>query len=556
LAFLWLMAVPLAVRPASEPFDVLIANGTVVDGSGAPRYRADVGVRDGRIAAIGDLSKATAGKRIDATGLIVAPGFIDVHTHSDRGLIDPDLKDNKGFVTQGVTASVFGADGGYSPRSINELKETFRKQGVGTHYAFMVGVNAVRREVMGMENRPPTPEEMQEMKSLVRAAMESGAVGLSSALLYLPGRFASTEEVIELAKIAAEYDGLYDSHVRSAIADFEGSHKECIEIGERSGARPHPAHYKAVGKQNWGKAKALNDYYQARIDAGVDITVDQYPYDSAMTSQLIEIFVTPPEVAVPDLGRQLGDPSLSVEAKRELIAERTRKLIEALHDPKRREAIRVATEQPPPGVFSAVGSVGGYDALRILVSEKQPQLEGRLLVDIAAERKISPFELMADLVTEEGERIKVTPAAATEDDVREIMQRPWTMIASDGNLTGLEDGRGHPRSRGTFPRVLGRYVREWKVLTLEDAIRKMTSLPAGYYRLGQRGLIREGYWADLTVFDPETVIDRSTWRAPERYSEGIIHVLMEGEPVLENGRMTGAFRGRFLPRADRAVAMQ
>ncbi len=551
LTVLCLITAALAGCSTPESFDVLIVNGTVVDGSGESRYRADVGVRAGRIAGIGDLSQATARKRIDASGLIVAPGFIDVHTHGERGLVDPGLKANKGFVTQGVTTSVFGADGGHSPQSIKRLMETFEAQGVGTHYAFMVGVNAIRREVIGMEDRAPTPEELQQMKSLVREAMEMGAVGLSSGLMYLPGRYASTGEVVELAKIAAEFDGLYDSHIRNPLQDFEGSIRECIAIGERSGARPHPAHYKAVGAGNWGKVKAMNNYFQARIDSGVDITVDTYPYDAAATAQLADLFVTTPELGLPDIRRQLLGPALSAEAKRELINERTRKFVEAVSDPLRREAIRVATEEGLPGVYSVIVAAGSYDALRILVSEKHPELEGKMIVDVAAEKGVTPFEVMVDLVTEDGPATKVTLAAATETDVREIMKWPWTMIASDGSLTGFEDGRGHPRSRGTFPRVLGRYVRDWKVLTLEDAVRKMTFLSASYYRLADRGLIREGFWADITVFDPATVIDHATWHEPSLFSEGIIHVLMDGEPVLESGEMTGALHGRFLPASGR-----
>jgi N-acyl-D-aspartate/D-glutamate deacylase len=539
----------VAACSTTPPYDVLIINGTVVDGSGAQRYQADVGVRGGVIARIGDLSQDEGLERIDATGLIVAPGFIDVHTHAERGLIDPDLKTNQGFITQGVTAAVIGADGSHSPQSLKKLRDVFEAQGVGTHYAFMVGVNAIRQEVMGMQNRAPTQEELEKMKSLVREGMETGAVGLSSGLMYLPGRYASTEEVIELAKVAAEFDGLYDSHVRDPLVDFEGSIKECIEIGERSGARPHPAHYKSVGRRNWGKVKAMNDYFQSRIDAGTDITVDTYPYDAAATAQLADLFITPQEAGVPDIRSSLRDPAISAEAKRDLIQERVAGLVEALNDPVRREVIRAATEDGIPGVYSVIAVVGGYDALRILVSDSHPEWQGKMFVDVADEQELSPFELMVDLVREEGAVTKVTLAAATEDDVREILKRPWTMIASDGSLTGFEDGRGHPRSRGTFPRVLGRYVRELGVITLEDAVRKMTSLPAAYYRLGRRGLLREGNWADITVFDPETVIDRSTWREPSLYSEGIIHVLVEGVPVLENGRMTGALPGRFMPRA-------
>ena len=552
LIFLFGLAAPWSLcYPASQFFDTVIVNGIVIDGSGEPRYRADIGVRDGRITAIGNLAGADAGNTIDASGLIVAPGFIDVHTHVEDGLVDPTLKENRGFVTQGVTTSVIGADGGHSPGSIKKLIATFKRQGVGTHYAFLVGVNAIRREVMGMEDRPPARDELEQSKSLVREGMELGAVGLSSALMYVPGRYASMDEVVELAKIAAEYDGLYDSHVRDAVPDFEGAYREAIETGIRSGARPHPAHYKAVGKRNWGNARELNDYFQAEIDRGVDITIDLYPYDGGGTEQLMDVLVIPPELGIIDIRQQLHDPTLNVEVKQELVNRRVRQLVEALHEEDKREAIRIATEVGVPGLFSIVANAAeGYDTVRIVASERYPELEGRMLVDIAAERGVLPFDALVDLVTEEGATTKVTLSAATEEDVREIMKRPWAMIASDGSITGLEDGRGHPRSRGTFPRVLGRYVREWNVLTLEDAIRKMTHLPADYYHLAERGLIREGYGADITIFDPDTVIDRATWREPSKYSEGIVHVLVDGVSVLRDRQMTGALPGKFLQRKD------
>lgn len=536
-----------------ETFDTLIVNGTLVDGSGAPRVRADVGIRDGRIARIGDLSGSTAANRIDAEGQIVAPGFIDVHTHVEQGLLNPALKENRGYITQGVTTCVIGADGGHAPKTIRRMLEVFEEQGVGTHYGFLVGVNAVRKDVIGMENRAPTPEELERMKGMVREAMELGAFGLSSGLMYLPARYASKEEVVELARIVAEYDGLYDSHVRNAVPDFEGAYRENIEIGIESGARPHPAHYKAVAKRNWGRAKALNDWFQQQIDQGIDITVDAYPYDGAATAQLVDVFAVPPEASLPVTPEQLRDPTLDPEVRSDLIDTYVRELTAALADPVRREAIRVATEVGVPGVYSAIATAAeGYDALRIVVSDKFPELEGKMLIDIAEERGVPPFQVMVDLLNAEGAVTKVSLAAAIEDEVREIMRRPWAMIASDGSITGFEHGRGHPRSRGTFPRVLGRYVREWNVVTLEDAIYKMTWLPASYYRIAERGLLREGFRADITVFDPDTVIDRSTWREPTLFSEGIVHVLVDGTPALKDGQMTGALAGTFVPRADKA----
>lgn len=501
----------------TSSYDVIIEKGTIIDGTGNQSYQGDVGIRDGIIAGIGNLSNAIADKRINAKGLIVAPGFIDAHSHSDQGMTRLKLRANENYIRQGVTTCIFGVDGRATPDSIKQQIETFERQGVGTNYAFYVGHNTIRREVMGMENRKPTAKELERMKVMVKQGMQLGALGLSTGLMYLPGRFSTTEEVIELAKVVAPYDGVFDSHVRDPVRDFIGSVKECIEIGEKAGVRPHPAHHKAVGKKNWGKSKEASELIQAAIDRGLDVTVDLYPYDGAATSRLMDVLVP--------LERQSRE-----------------EILDALRDPQKREAIRERTENPPPDVFSWVETVG-YESFRIEKSEKFPEYIGKMVVDIASEKSVNPFSLIVEIVLEEGASTGITLGGLSEDDVRFILTRPWTMIGSDGS-TGWHN---HPRSYGTFTRVLGRYVREWKVLSLEVAVHKMTALTADYFKLKGLGQIKKRYHADITVFDPETVIDHSDWIHPMRLSEGIIHVLVNGMFTLENEEMTENLNGRFIP---------
>ncbi|MBN1223247.1 MAG: D-aminoacylase [Candidatus Aminicenantes bacterium] len=501
----------------TSTFDVIIANGTIVDGTGKPEYKNDVGILGDTIVKIGNLSRAKTGKRIDASGLIVAPGFIDAHSHSDRAIRSSKYRANENFIRQGVTTCLFGVDGFWNLKTAESFFKAAEKNGVGTNWAFYAGHNGIRQSVMRMENRAPTPEELDKMKSLVKKAMEMGAIGLSSGLMYLPGRFAATEEVVELAKVVAPYDGAYDSHVRDPVNDFIGSVRECIEIGEKSGARPHPAHHKAVGISNWGKSKDVSVMIQAAIDRGLDVTVDQYPYDGAATAPLIAVLVPPEGVPIGKIG-------------------------EALRDPEKRKAIQKLTEDPPPEVYSWVQTVG-YDSFRIVVCERFPDYEGEMLVDISKERNVDPFAMIVDIVTEDPETL-VTLGACSEDDVRYIMTRSWTVISSDGGSSASES---HPRSYGTFPRVLGRYVREWKVLSLEEAVHKMSGKTAKYFRLEDRGEIKEGCYADIAIFDPERIIDRSDWAHPNVLAEGVIHVLVNGVFALESEEMTENLGGKFIP---------
>ncbi len=546
-------AIPSAAK-AEPAFDLLLLNARVVDGTGDTAYMADVGIRDGRIAAIGGLQDASASERIDLDGRVLAPGFIDTHNHADQGIVDPALRTNKGFITQGVTTTIFGVDGAYDLDQIKQMREIFKHQGIGTNYMFYIGHNGVRLAVMGMDERVPSAAEIAAMKTMVKAAMDQGALGLSSGLMYLPGKFAATDELIELGRVAGMYGGLYDSHVRDPVRNLLESIDECLTIAWKSGLSAHPAHLKAVGAANFGKSGEIAALISGWQSRGLGVTADLYPYDGAATAKLVEILVPPADSPAQEMIERWKAPDKSSDEQAEIVREATRYYQQALQDPKTREAIRQTTENPPKGVFSWVAAVG-YKSYRIVVSDT-PEYEGRMLTDIAAEREQTPFDLIADLIVDEGIRTKITLGAIQESDVQALLKQPWVMVSSDGAESGFENGGGHPRYRGTFPRLMGRYVREWGVLSLEEAVFKVTSLPASYLQLKDRGVIREGAWADLVVFDADKIIDRSTWDTPNRYSEGVIHVLVNGEFALKNAMMTGGTHGRYLPFRGRGESLK
>ncbi len=531
-----------------DDYDLLLLNARIVDGSGDAPYMADVGIRDSHIATIGGLTGADADETVDLGGLVLAPGFIDMHNHADRGLTDPALKTNRGFVTQGVTTTIFGVDGAYSLDDIHELRAVFDSQGIGTNHMFYVGHNGVRLAVMGMDKRAPTGDELTAMKSMVETAMDEGAIGLSSGLMYLPGNFGKTDELIALGRVAGRYGGLYDSHVRDPAHNLLESINECLTIAWHSGLSAHPGHIKAVGAKNFGTSQEIISLIEGWQARGLGVTADLYPYDGAATAKLVEILVPPKGSPLEEIYGRFMEAKSSEEVAA-VVEDALAYLQQALQDPETRESIRQATENPPDGVFSWVIAVG-YSSYRIVVSDT-PEYEGRMLTDIASEREQSPFDFIADLILTEGLRPKITLGAIQEPDVQALMKQPWAMVSSDGAITGFENGGGHPRHRGSFPRLMGRYVREWGVVTLEEAVYKVTSLPASYLQLRDRGLVREGYWADLVVFDPDRIIDRSTWETPDQFSEGVVHVLVNGEFALKDEAMTGETHGRYLPFRER-----
>ena len=515
--------------------DLLILGGILVDGSGQESSHTNIGVQGDRITWIGE-DGAQATDTLDATGLVVAPGFIDVHSHTVPALLEPQRRMNEGVLRQGVTTVVGGPDGGFGPEMIRTVIEALGNNGSGTNVATYIGHNAIRENVMGEDQqRAPNPSEFGIMRTQVREGMELGAVGFSTGLMYEPGMFSETSEVVELAREVAPFGGIYDSHVRNPVHAFVESDQEVVSISEGAEISGKIGHLKAVGLHNEGRINDVIDLVEGARSRGVEIVSDQYPYDGAATSSLIGIIVIPSSMT--DLEGLRSSGPVDSEA-----AARFRSM---LVDPSRRTQLKEASENGIDGGFAWLKATG-YSSMRIVSSTDYPELVGVYLTELPEEGQ-DPFDAVMDLIAGASAPVNITLGAITEEDVRTLMIQPWNMIASDGAYAdGSEAGRGHPRGAGTFARFLGHYVREEGVLSLEEAIRKITSLPADFLGLMDRGRIEEGYAADLSIFNAETIIDRSDWDYPQRFAEGIVHVLVNGIPVLRDGSLTGQTPGVFL----------
>ena len=515
--------------------DLLILGGILVDGSGQESSHTNIGVQGDRITWIGE-DGAQATDTLDATGLVVAPGFIDVHSHTVPALLEPQRRMNEGVLRQGVTTVVGGPDGGFGPEMIRTVIEALGNNGSGTNVATYIGHNAIRENVMGEDQqRAPNPSEFGIMRTQVREGMELGAVGFSTGLMYEPGMFSETSEVVELAREVAPFGGIYDSHVRNPVHAFVESDQEVVSISEGAEISGKIGHLKAVGLHNEGRINDVIDLVESARSRGVEIVSDQYPYDGAATSSLVGIIVIPSSMT--DLEGLRSSGPVDSEA-----AARFRSM---LVDPSRRTQLKEASENGIDGGFAWLKATG-YSSMRIVSSTDYPELVGVYLSELPEEGQ-DPFDAVMDLIAGASASVNITLGAITEEDVRTLMIQPWNMIASDGAYAdGSEAGRGHPRGAGTFARFLGHYVREEGVLPLEEAIRKITSLPADFLGLMDRGRIEEGYAADLSIFNAETIIDRSDWDYPQRFAEGIVHVLVNGIPVLRDGSLTGQTPGVFL----------
>jgi N-acyl-D-amino-acid deacylase len=519
--------------------DLLIRGGTLVDGTGAPGRVADVAISGSRIVEVGTDLKSRARRVVDARGKVVAPGFIDMHNHSDGALVSSDGFLNDAFVRQGVTTVVLGPDGGHSPSSMQELLRNLRTRGAGTNVAFYVGHNRIRTEVLASDqNRAPSAAELAKMQGLVREGMELGAVGLSTGLMYSPGLFSQTDEVVALAKQVAPFGGVYETHVRDPHRGLLQSGWEAIEIGRQARVPVDLTHLTTPGKNNRGLMRAVIELVEDARREGIEVVADQYPYPAVATLQLWGVLNYPA-----DLGLETSD-----------------EIRAALRDPGKRARIREETLSGSTSGFSHY-KASGPDSILVLSSPDLPGYEGRFISEIAAERGVDGFDAVAFLLESSRSDIVASMGGFYEEDMRLLMRRPWAMIASDGFVRMAGSGgakylSSHPRSTGTFPRVLGKYVREEGVLTLEEAVRKATSAPAEFLKLPERGKIIAGHAADLTIFDPQSISDRSTWKEPDAPPVGIEAVLVNGQFALRDGKLTGMAAGHFVRRGAPSLQLK
>jgi N-acyl-D-aspartate/D-glutamate deacylase len=539
----------LAVRQAAqEPqYDLLIVHGHVMDGSGGPAIDASVAVRDGKIAEIGRLDQAAAKRVIDATGLVVAPGFIDLHSHSDFTLLVDGNAQSK--IRQGVTTEILGESDSAGPvlgpavdefdknlkpsgirrdwKTLGEYFARLERQHISVNIASYVGSGQVRADVIGYTNRPAHDDEMAAMKQLVEQAMREGAIGISSGLIYVPNMYANAKELIELGKVAAKFGGIYTSHIRGEGAHGVQAIQEAIQISIKATLPAHILHYKVDGKDNWGHmGQQIKTIEEARSN-GVDITADQYPYIAAMTG--LEQCLPP---------RYLEGTSQQVVAR--------------LKSTEARSRIREDIANGLPGwEDNEVKSVGGWHGVLVASCQKpeNKKYEGQRMDELAKMMGKDPVDALCDLLISEGGSAEAIYFSMSEPDVELAMKQPWVGIGSDGSAVSPEMtfvGKPHPRFYGTFPRVLGVYVREKKVLTLPEAVHKMTGLSAKIVGLTDRGLLKPGMAADITLVDASTVIDKATFENPAQYPVGIPYVIVNGVVVIDKGEHTGARPGRVL----------
>jgi N-acyl-D-amino-acid deacylase len=508
----------VAPRAQTPAYDVVIRNGRIVDGTGSPWYRGDIAVKGDTIARIAPRIDAPAGRVIDAAGRVVAPGFIDLHTHARRGIFEVPTADN--YVRQGVTTLIEGPDGS-SPLPIRPFLDQVAATHITPNFALFVGQGSIRDAVIGPVNRKATEAEIEKMRGLVRTGMEDGAFGLSSGLFYVPGTFTPTAEVIELAKVAGRMGGIYISHMRDEASGVVTSVKETIEIGEKGGLPTQVTHHKIIGKGNWGKSvETLRLIDEARA-RGVDATIDQYPYTASSTSLQAALM-----------------PAWALEGGRQDVLKR-------LATPQMRSELRKETAR------LILEERGGGDPNNVQLARCNwdHSLDGKRLGDVTKGRGLEPtIENAAETalwIVDRGGCSGIFHAIS-EDDLQRILRHPATMIGSDGEIPIFGQANPHPRSYGTFVRVLGRYARDLKVITLEDAVHKMSAFPAQRIGLADRGVLREGLKADIAIFDPATVADRATFEQPHQYAVGVTEVLVNGQVAFENGKMTSARPGRVL----------
>jgi N-acyl-D-amino-acid deacylase len=534
-------------RAAEAGYDVIIRNGHVIDGTGSPWYAADVAVKDGRIAAVGRLGGAKGARTIDAHGMVVAPGFIDMLGQSELTLLVDPRAPSKIF--QGITTEVTGEGQSIAPLNDNMIKENqsgydhfkvkadwrtlaeyfarLEKQGIGINMGTYIGAASARAMVIGYGNRAPTPEELKQMEALVEQGMREGALGLSTALQYPPAPYASTEELIALAKVASRHGGIYATHMRSEGNAEDAALDEAFRIGREAGIGVEIFHLKTSGQENWGKMPRVIERIEKARAEGIDVAADTYAY-TAWNNDMAAF--TPPWAN--DGGNE--------------------KLVERLKDPAMRARMRKDMTTPTGDWDNEWLAIKGPQDI-LICSVNNPELvkyQGKRISEIAAEWKKDAIDTIFDFLIQDKAGTYVTVFGMEEADVALALQQPWMSIDNDASGTSPEGILGkdhpHPRAYGTFPRILAKYVRDEHKLSLPDAIRKFTSLPAQREHFVDRGVIKQGMWADLVVFDPATVHDEATYADPNRFSVGMQYVLVNGVPVIEDGKMTGKLAGKVL----------
>lgn len=529
---LLLLAVSLA--GAQQPFDLLIRNGEIVDGSGAPSRSADLGIRAGRIAAIGDLAEASARRTLDATGLAVAPGFIDIHNHSDDTLIEePECHS---MVRQGVTTMVLGEGGSAGPvkpgvkpwTSLGGYFDYVEKQGVAANICSYVGQTQIWTYVKGEALEPANAADIEAMKAEVEKAMREGAMGLSTSLLMPPSSLVTTPQLVELAKVAAQHGGIYSTHIRDEGLGVFRSIEEAINVGKGAGIRVDIIHMKIADEKFWGQMPEVIAMINKARTAGHDIRAHVYPY-TAGQNNLRSI--------IPPWAHDGGNESM----------------LERLRDESARERMRKDILEGIDGWYNHYLAVGGDWGRMLLVGFKAPKNQpyiGKRFSELIADRGGDPIDVLFDVLLEEEGSVRTVFFHHDEPDMQFALKQPYVSVGSDGSAISpdgkYKDMHPHPRWYGTFPRVMGRYVRELGVLTLPEAVRKTTSMNAEKIGIDDRGLLREGYWADVVVFDPKTIADRATFENPQQYPVGISYVIVNGEIVVDEGKHSGALPGKVL----------
>jgi N-acyl-D-amino-acid deacylase len=505
-----------AQQPAT-PYDVVILGGSVVDGTGSARFRADVATRGDRIVRVdrGGLVATSGREVVRADGLIVAPGFVDQHAHIQTSIHAHPLAEN--FTRQGITTILASLHSGDQPYPLADYMASLK---VAPNVGFYSGHSWVRTKVIGLENRAPTAADLEQMRGLVDEAMKDGALGLSTGLLYVPANYATIEEVIELAKVAARYGGIYVSHMRDEADGLLDSVAETIRVGREARLPVQIQHHKAVGKPQWGWSRKTLAMIDAARAEGLDVTLDMYPYTASST------------------GSSVLFPQWALAGGQEEFAAR-------IKDP----ATRARIEADMRAIFEKERGGDDLSTIQIRTLPSDRRYDGKTLADLARDRGLpntagSGIQLVIELQLKGG--FSAIYHSMQEEDVVRIMKHPLTMFDTDGDPVGFGMGHPHPRSYGTFPRVLGRYVREMKVLTLEEAVKRMTSMSMDQIGQGERGRIAEGAFADLTIFDAATIADRATYTDPHQYPAGIHHVIVNGVPIIRSGALTGATPGRVL----------